>query len=69
MEPEELGAFVNFCSGCARLPEQTAAQSAAGGGGGGGAAMPFKICAPPPGSDAEPDKYLPVATGLFGSYN
>lgn len=56
LDAEERRAFVNFCSGRSRLPAAAADFP-----------MPFKLTAPPPRSEEQPDDYLPVAQTCFFS--
>ena len=56
MSSAELSQLINFCSGRARLPASAADFP-----------MNFKLTAPPPRSESNPDDYLPIAQTCFFS--
>jgi hypothetical protein len=55
MDADEMSAFINFCSGRSRLPQNPAEKTN------------FKLTGPPPSSVNNPDKYLPIAQTCFFS--
>jgi E3 ubiquitin-protein ligase HERC2 len=54
MTAAEKSALINFCSGRSRLPVSLSEYG-----------MKFKLVAPPPLSEKDPDNYLPVAQTCF----
>lgn len=55
MSNEEMSAFINFCSGRSRLPQNPSEKSN------------LKLTGPPPQSVDHPDNYLPIAQTCFFS--
>lgn len=56
LDKDERSQLINFCSGRSRLPAAASDFH-----------MSFKLTAPPPRSEKEPDDYLPIARTCFFS--